>query len=72
MSWLDAVHTGHSPAGRTARVSATTPDSAPAVKSAKMAGKLNVSWSSSPWPWKAAILARSLTQVSPSSSRGGE
>ncbi len=70
MSWLDAVHTGASPAGRSARVSATTADSAAAVNGAKMNGKLKVSCSSSPCPWNAASACRSPTQVSPSSSRG--
>ena len=70
MSWLDAVQTAHSPAGSFSRDSATTLDRAPAVNGEKMNGKLNVSCSSSPWPWKAASASRSPTQVSPSSTRG--
>ena len=69
MSWLDEVHTGHSPAGSAASVSPTTPASASAVKSAKMNGKLNVSCSSSSSLWNPAI-ASSVTHVSPSSNRG--
>ena len=70
MSWLEEVQTAHSPAGSLARDSATTLDSASAVNGEKMNGKLKVSCSSSPWPWKAARALRSPTQVSPSSTRG--
>ena len=70
MSWLDAVQTAHSPGGSLSRDSATTVDRASAVNGAKTNGKLKVSCSSSPWPWKAASAPTSPTQVSPSSSRG--
>ena len=70
MSWLDEVQTAHSPAGSSARDSATTADRASAVNGEKMNGKLKVSCSSSPWPWKAASASREPTQVSPSRTRG--